>query len=226
MVEATILYDITHGSSYIYEKSGGLLIPGIEFERTFKKDKAESLRLNYSMGLFYLNSKANTTHLYGTKYADDDEFYSEINYTVINVPLAIRGEVITSQLLENSFVGMEFGLLNNFWMHYQLKEIASIKSYGPNNKITGETIYQDDGDLISAPGKKITLSVFWGLHGSIRRFYFGMRFNLVTLSDFYSNNLKESWEIPLQYSIYEQSHETEGKMRQPYMSVLLGLKIN
>lgn len=226
MIEAPFSYDITHGSSYIYKRSGGLLIPGIEFERTFKRDKMESLRLNYSVGLFYLNSRANTTFLPGMEYADDDEFYSEINYSLLNIPLAIRGELRQSELLENTFVGMEFGLLNNIWMDYQLKEIVSIKSYDQSGNITGETIYRDAGNLLSAPGRKITVSIFWGIHGSVRRFYYGIRMNLITLIDFYSDNLKESWQVPLQYALYEQSHETKGKMKQPYISILLGLKIN
>lgn len=225
MIEVPLLYDITNGSSYIYKRSGGLLIPGVEFEWTSRRDKKETARLNYSAGFFYLSSKASTTLLYGTAYSDDDEFYSEINYTLLNLPVAIRGEVITSHLLENSFMGMEFGVLNNIWMDYRLKEIVSIKTHDQGGNITDETIYRDEGDLI-APGKKITTSVFWGMHGSIRNFYFGMRLNLITLSDFYSGHLKEAWEVPEQYSIYERSHETEGKMKQPYASVLLGFKIN
>lgn len=220
MIEAPLIYDLSHAKSNVYGKSGGLIIPGIEFEKTFKTDASESGRLNYAIGLSYLSSKASSTLLF-TEQSADDEFYSEIDYTIWNIPVSIRAEIQTSQLLENSYMGMELGVLTNVWTKYQLTEVVSIKSYDDGN-ITGETIYQDKKDLAN----KTTFSVFWGLHGSIRRFYYGIRFNLITITDMYSDKYKPGWQVPLEYSIYDDAHESQGKLKQPYMNVLLGLKIN
>jgi hypothetical protein len=119
-------------------------------------------------------------------------------------------------------MGMELGVLTNVWTEYRLREVASIKSYDLNGEIDGETLYQDEKDLAN----KTTCSIFWGLHGSIRRFYYGVRFNLITITDLYSDKYKPEWQVPVEYSIYDRAHETQGKLKQPYMNVLLGLKIN
>jgi hypothetical protein len=221
MMEAPMLYDLSHVKYSVYEKSRGVIIPGIEFEKTFLTDANETGRVNYSIGLSYLSSKSSSTYL-TSDHGDDDEFYSEIDYTMWNIPVAIRGEVQSSQLLENSYLGMEFGLLINVWTKYRLKEVASIKSYDVDGEINGETLYIDEKDLAN----KTTCSVFWGLHGSIRRFYYGVRFNLITITDMYSDKYKPDWNIPVEYSIYDRAHATQGKLKQPYMNLLLGFKIN
>ena len=221
MLEAPLIYDLSHAKQIVYGKSGGLVIPGIEFEKTFKTDANESGRLNYAIGLSYLSSKASSTFLF-SEHNNDDEFYSEIDYTMWNIPVAIRAELQTSQLLENSYMGMEFGVLTNVWTKYRLKEVASIKSYDIDGEVNGETLYMDEKNLAG----KTTFSIFWGLHGSIRRFYYGIRFNLITVTDMYSDKYKPGWQVPLEYSIYDVAHETQGKVKQPYMNILLGLKIN
>lgn len=221
MIEAPLIYDLSHAKSNVYGKSGGLLIPGIELEKTFKTDASETGRLNYAIGLSYLSSRVSSTFLF-SEHSDDDEFYSEIDYTIWNIPVSIRAELQTSQLLENSYMGMEFGVLTNVWTKYQLTEVASIKSYDGDGEIIGETIYQDEKDL----SNKTTFSIFWGLHGSIRRFYYGIRFNLITVTDMYSDKYRSGWQVPAEYSIYDRAHDTQGKLKQPYMNILLGLKIN
>ncbi len=135
----------------------------------------------------------------------------------------VRGMVKLSQLIDNNYAGIELGLQGNVWLDYKLKELVSIKIIDQNGDIIGETIFSDNGDLIENPGDKFGISFIGGIFFYVRRFFISYRIT-ATITDMYSGKLKNNWNVPFNYSIYE-SKRSEGKMKQLYSSLVVAFRI-
>jgi len=218
------LHTIGHGKNkkppfFIYEPTRNLPALGVEFSNLFSKSWLKGfVKVNTNIGFLYTNP----TYL-GVDVDNRDEFLSEVKNKIINIPLVVRGMFKLSELIDNNYFGIELGLQGHVWLYYKLKELASIKIRDLNGDIIGETIFSDKGDLIENPGDKFGISFIGGLFIYVKRFFISYRIT-ATITDMYSGKLKNNWNVPFEYSIYE-SKRAEGKMKQFYGSLVIAFRI-
>lgn len=205
----------------LYEYSGqrNLISPGIEFDNLFVKGTDEA-KLHYSIGFYYSNP--DFIGAYGN--SSGNEYVSEIKSRQINIPLLARGSVKISELIDNNRIGLELGVVTTAWLKYHLSEITSVKIKDANGDIVGETIYQDEGDLVKGAGDKFNFKAVAGLFVYVNRFYLGFRMDLISFGDLYSGRLNNTWKIPAQYSFYQLSQK-DGRMKRTYSSFTISFRI-
>lgn len=201
-----------------YSSVKNALSAGIEFDHLFPKEK-EGAKLHYSAGFYY----SNPAFIGVSQDNNDNKFLSEINSQVINMPILARGSMPISDLIENNRMGIELGIVTTTWIKYKLHEVVSIKTKDVNGNIT-ETIYSDEGSLIKGFGSKFNFKVVAGIFVYVNRFYLSGRFDLLSLSDLYSNKLESIWQVPSEYSLYHSAIK-QGRMKDPYCSLILSFRL-
>lgn len=205
---------------YEYTSQRSMLSPGIEFDNLFPTGNEEA-KLNYSLGFYY----SNPDFIGVSGSSDQDELVSEIKARIINMPLFARGSVKISELIDNNRMGIELGIVTTAWLKYELNEITSVKTKGPDGKIIGETIYSDRGNLVDGVGDKLNFKAVGGLFLYVNRFYLGFRMDILSFGDLYSSRLNSHWKIPSEYSFYQLSH-TKGRMKRTYTILTLSFRIS
>jgi hypothetical protein len=195
------------------------LSPGIEFDNLFPKGKAE-FKLHYSIGFYY----SNPSFIGAYQDNNNNEFLSQINSQVINIPILARGSFKISDLIENNRIGFELGIVTTSWITYKLHEVASIKNEDTLGNVISETIYSDQGSLINGIGNKFNFKVVGGFFVYVNRFYLSARFDILSLSNLYSNRLEKTWQVPQGYSLYESASK-EGRMKNSYAMLILSFRL-
>ncbi len=204
---------------YQYESRKDVVSPGIELDNIFAKEK-NGAKLHYSIGFYYSNPAYIGTLVDSKK----NQFVSEIKSQLINMPIFIRGSLKISELIDNNRMGVELGVLTTSWIQYDLSEIASVKTRDTNGDIVGETVYKDQGNLTTGLGDKINFQPVGGLFVYVNRFFLSARWYFLPLSDWYSNRLDTTWQVPSNYSFYQQGGK-EGNMKHIWMSATISYRI-
>jgi hypothetical protein len=58
----------------------------------------------------------------------------------------------------------------------------------------------------------------------VNRFYLGARFDILSLSNLYSNRLEKTWQVPPGYSLYESASKEE-RMKNSYAMLVLSFRL-
>jgi hypothetical protein len=214
------LENVEIGRSQRYDKVKDAISPGIEFDNLFPKGD-EIVKLHYSVG-FYYYAPSFVGVFYDTD--NDNQFVSEINSQMINMPILARGSFKISDLIENNRLGMELGIVASTWIKYKLHEVAAIKERDTNGNIISERVYSDEGNLISGFGSKVNFKVVGGFFVYVNRFYLSARFDMVSLSNLYSSRLEKTWKVPADYSLYQHA-SGQGRMKNSYVTLIVSFRI-
>jgi hypothetical protein len=207
------------GRSQRYSTIKSALSAGLEFDNIRPRGD-DIAKLHYCAGFFY----SNPAFIGVFKDENDNQFISKISTQVINMPLLVRGSIRISDLIENNYLGMELGVTATTWMKYRLEEVASIKVKDINGNIISETLYSDKGSLINGFGSKFNFKVSWGMFAYVNRFYLGFRVDLVSLSNMYSDRLRNKWNLPDEYSLYDHASK-QGRMKNSYANLVVAYRI-
>ncbi|HXA00830.1 MAG TPA: hypothetical protein VNW99_02520 [Cytophagaceae bacterium] len=219
VVSPPFLENNSIGKSQQFSSVKNSLSAGVEFDHLFPKEKAGA-KLHYSAGFYY----SSPAYIGVFQDSNGNQFLSEINSQVINMPIMARGSFPISDLIENNRMGIELGIVTTTWIKYKLQEVASIKTKDVNGNIIGETIYSDEGSLIKGFGSKFNFKAVAGFFVYVNRFYLSARFDLISLSDLYSNRLNSTWQVPSDYSLYQRARK-EGRMKDSFCSLILSFRL-
>ncbi|MBX9851841.1 MAG: hypothetical protein K2X86_08790 [Cytophagaceae bacterium] len=154
----------------------------------------------------------------------ENEYISLIDMQVLQIPLMVRGSLQISDLIENNYMGMEFGVVTTTWIKYKLEEVSSIKIRDAGGNIVAEDIYRDKGSLINGFGSKYNFKIVWGMYAYVNRFFIGARWDMISLSNMYSGRLKSTWKVPEEYSLYEFSAK-QGRMKNSYVQLIFAFRL-
>jgi hypothetical protein len=219
LVSPPFIETIAIGTGQQYSRVKNSLSAGIELDHLFAKEK-DVAKLHYSVGFYY----SNPSFIGVRGDTSDNRFLSEISSQVINMPIMARGSFRISDLIENNRMGIELGIVTTTWIKYKLHEVASIKTKDANGNIIGETIYSDEGSLIKGFGSKFNFKAVAGFFVYVNRFYLGWRFDLISLSNLYSDRLQRSWQIPSGYSLYHNAIK-QGRMKDSYSTLIISFRL-
>ncbi len=217
-------------SQYYTNTTKNGLSAGVELDNLFAREH-DRFKLHFSIGAYYTaqsftgSSRDTGTYVYnnfGYKYTEN--FVSQINTRIINIPIMARASFKISDLIENNRVGIELGIVTTTFLRYHLTEASSITYDSAQYYARYQSFYSDQGNLIKGLGSKFNFKLVGGVFIYINRFYLSARFDIIALSNLYSNRLANSWGVPASYSLYEYS-ATQGRMKDSFVNLIVSYRI-
>ena len=133
----------------------------------------------------------------------------------------VRGSFKISELIENNRVGFELGIVTTTFLRYNLTEVAATTYDSAQQSVYPQTPYYDGGSLIKGLGSKFDFKLVGGIFVYVNRFYLSARFDIISLSNMYSNHLAN---VPASYSLYEYS-ATQGRMKDSFVNLIVSYRI-
>jgi len=214
-------------SQYYKNTTKNGLSAGLELDNLFAREKG-TLKLHFSIGAYYTAQSftgslrdTSTTVYNNFGYKTTNNYVSQINTRIINIPIMVRGSFKISELIENNRVGFELGIVTTTFLRYNLTEVAATTYDSAQQSVYPQTPYYDGGSLIKGLGSKFDFKLVGGIFVYVNRFYLSARFDIISLSNMYSNHLAN---VPASYSLYEYS-ATQGRMKDSFVNLIVSYRI-
>lgn len=211
--------------SFSYTNGGNFVTYGLEAEYGIKPKNNRRTYLSFMAGVSYLDN--GFYDLYNFSFTGLNYYNSQttdLTTTYVQIPIIVKLNWQPMPLIEEWKLFFGLGISNNILLKSHLAE-KSIRVTTSNDLLAPpKTVQYSDSQDVTDLGVKNSQFVRLEIGMHYRRVMVSYRISLST-QDMYYEGLEKSWKIPAKESRYISAHDTEGKIREKYIELVLGFRL-